>query len=186
MAALDPTIPPNSEDADSVPRATLRIIKEHIDFDDDDDEDEDEDSDDDSIGAIERRLAGAISDEDEDEESDDEEQNGGPSDPAKSKKAQKIAALKALTKAISNKLDDEEEDDTPNGVNGVKKNKGKGKSSPEASISDISMSDDDGDSEGLEFEEFVVCTLDTDKVSRLRPRTSSRVEQEQLLQRSCS
>jgi len=159
MAALDPSMPPTSEDADAVPRATLKLIREHIDLDDEDDED-DEDEDEDDIEAIERRLAGALSDDDEDED-DDEDKRGGPSDPARLRKAKKVAALKALLEGFADEDEEEDDEDEPNGVNGVKKNKGKAKISGD--IEDIDMDELDDD-EDIEFEEFVVCTLDPTKV----------------------
>ena len=172
MAAIDPSAAPqlDSHPEGAAPRATLKLVREPIDDDDDDESDEDYDD----VDAIRARLSGAISDEeDEDEESEeddedsDEEKNGGPSDPARTKKARKEAAMREIKKLL-----EEEEmdlDNTPNGVNGIKANKGKGK----ATDLDEDSSEDE-DLEG-EMEEFVICTLDPEKVqihplsSRLNP-----------------
>ncbi|KAF2402521.1 hypothetical protein EJ06DRAFT_580759 [Trichodelitschia bisporula] len=136
MAAIDPTA--EVEDAGDMPiRSTLKLVR--LPFGDDE---EDSDDDDDDISSIERRL-GLESDESE------EETNGGPSDPAKSRKARALALLEALKK--ENDMDVDEE---ANGVNG---DKGKAKASDEEE------SDDETDygSEDLdEMEEFVICTLD--------------------------
>jgi FK506-binding nuclear protein len=64
--------------------------------------------------------------------------------------------------AILTKLLEEEEemdlDDAPNGVNGTKANKGKGKATD--------LDEDSSEDEDLEreMEEFVICTLDSEKV----------------------
>ena len=167
MAAIDPSAAPqlDSHPEGAAPRATLKLVREPIDDDDESDEDYDD------VDAIRARLSGAISDEeDEDEESEeddedsDEEKNGGPSDPARTKKARKEAAMREIKKL----LEEEEEmdlDNTPNGVNGIKANKGKGK----ATDLDEDSSEDE-DLEG-EMEEFVICTLDPEKV-QIRPLSS--------------
>ena len=177
MAAIDPgstLFYPNSNGP--IDRATLILLREPIDDDDESDEDYDD------VDAIRARLAGAISDEededeededeededeedeDEEDEDSDEEKNGGPSDPARTKKARKEAAMREIKKL----LEEEEEmdlDNTPNGVNGIKANKGKGK----ATDLDEDSSEDE-DLEG-EMEEFVICTLDPEKV-QIRPLSS--------------
>ena len=165
MAAIDPSDDPST--GSHRPRcATLKLVRKPIDDDDESDEDYDD------VDAIRARLAGAISDEeDEDEEFEededsDEEKNGGPSDPARSRKARKEAAIKKL-------LEEEEMDldNAPNGVNSTKANKGKGKATD---LDEDSSEDEDEDLEG-EMEEFVICTLSPDKVrirslsSRLNP-----------------
>lgn len=153
MAAIDPSAAPepDEDNADAPPRATLKILREPI-GEQDDDEDSDEDDD---IDSIRRRLGEAYSDDEEDDDSDNE-MNGGPSDPAKSKQAKAEAAIKKLTEALQ--ADESMEDaDLPNGING-KLNKGK------AAIGEESDEDSD-DSEGMDIEEFVLCTLDPLKVS---------------------
>jgi len=153
MAAIDPTAAPQLDSDDTPVRATLKLIREHMDDDDSDDEDFDD------IEAIKARLAGVISDEEDSEDDDSEdEKNGGPSDPAKTKQARKEALSKALQKAIEEE-DEMELDDKPNGVNG----KGKAKA-----VDDDSESDED-DLEGEEMEEFVICTLDPQKVCSTKP-----------------
>jgi FK506-binding nuclear protein len=161
MAALDPTAPPQSEDADSTPRATLKILRDYVDPEEEDsDFDSEDDEDDDDVDAIERRIADALSDEDEEEDSEDEDRHGGPSDPARSKKAKKEAALKALLNGMA---EDDESEEEADGVNGAKKNKGKAKANGD--ISDVSMSDMEDESALFEeMDKFVLCTLDTDKV----------------------
>ncbi|TEY47350.1 hypothetical protein BOTCAL_0307g00070 [Botryotinia calthae] len=87
MAAIDPTEP--ADDAEGVkPRSTLKVIRQSSVDEEEDSEDDDEGSDD----LLRALLADNDSGSDEDSE-DDEEANGGPSDPSKSKKAQKQAAL---------------------------------------------------------------------------------------------
>ena len=155
MAAIDPgstLFYPNSNGP--IDRATLILLREPIDDDDESDEDYDD------VDAIRARLAGAISDEedeDEEDEDSDEEKNGGPSDPARTKKARKEAAMREIKKL----LEEEEEmdlDDAPNGVNDTKANKGKGKATD--------LDEDSSEDEDLEreMEEFVICTLDSEKV----------------------
>lgn len=158
MAAIDPSAPPrlDSHPEGAAPRATLKLIREPIDDDDESDDDYDDD-----VDAVRARLGDALSEEeDEDEESEDdedsdEEKNGGPSDPARTKQARKEAAMRQIKKMIDD--EDMDLDDAPNGVNGTKSNKGKGK----ATDLDEESSDDE-DLEG-EMEEFVICTLDTEK-----------------------
>ncbi|KAG5940424.1 peptidylprolyl isomerase fpr4 [Claviceps sorghi] len=174
MAALDPTeVPEPDEDGNvpAVPRSTLRLVKRVFPalHDDEDDEINDE--------YIKAMLAG--SDDEEDEESD-EEANGGPSDPAKAKKQKQAAAIKALLEATQDEDEDEDEDmedAKPNGVKGKDKGKTKGKGKgkgkgkavqkveeeEESDDEDDEDDDDDESSEGGDLENFVVCTLDTER-----------------------
>ncbi|KAL2132017.1 hypothetical protein VTI74DRAFT_4301 [Chaetomium olivicolor] len=145
MAAIDPTAEPETDgqgNVPSVPRSTLKIYKANV-----DDEEEDED--------YLEGLLGEGDDEDESDE-DDEEANGGPSDPAKSKKARREAAIKKLLEATKEDSDDEMEDA---GAKSNAKNKGKGKASDEGEESD----EEDEDVDDLNMEEYVVCTLDTER-----------------------
>jgi FK506-binding nuclear protein len=155
MAAIDPTDSAaiDQPSGGAVPRATLKLIRQSIESNEDDSEDDEDD--DDYMRAL---LAGSEPDSDD----SGEETNGGPSDPTKSKKAQKQAALMELLQSVDKGSDDEMED-VPNGANGVKADKkGKAKaSSDEQGDEDIS----DSDEEDLEVEEFVICTLDPEKVS---------------------
>ncbi|KAL2174692.1 uncharacterized protein P884DRAFT_249230 [Thermothelomyces heterothallicus CBS 202.75] len=152
MAAIDPTAAPETDgqgNVPSVPRSTLKIHKANV------DEDDEEGGD---------YLDSLLGEDDEDDESDedDEEANGGPSDPSKSKKARRNAAVKKLLEATKEDSDDEMEDadSKPNGIKNKNKNKGKGKASDE----DEEQSDDDeDDGEDLNLEEYVVCTLDTER-----------------------
>ncbi|KAI0890606.1 uncharacterized protein GGS22DRAFT_151359, partial [Annulohypoxylon maeteangense] len=150
MAALDPTEAPEADEEGNiaaVPRATLKLIRRVPSHDDE--------SDDEYLN----ELMGGSSDEDDD---DDDEPNGGPSDPAKSKKARQAAALQKLIQAAQEEEDsDEEMDDVkPNGIKAGKKGK-KGKEP--ATSSDDEDEDESVGSESLELEEFVVCTLDTER-----------------------
>jgi FK506-binding nuclear protein len=166
MAALDPSAVPLLDADNKTPRATLKLIRERrdpgMDFGSDDEDDEDDDLDD--IAAIKARLAGIISEDDSEMSDDDEseeEKNGGPSDPVKAKKAKQAA----LTKKLQEELDAEMDiDSIPNGVKG-KSSKGKAK----AIDGELSSDDDeDEDSEdGEEVEEFVLCTLDPEKVNHV-------------------
>ncbi|KAF2011899.1 hypothetical protein BU24DRAFT_425730 [Aaosphaeria arxii CBS 175.79] len=159
MAAIDPSADPQREEPNQPARATLKLIRERVDFDDDSEDDEDdEDFDEDSIEAIKARLAGVLSDEDEDMSDDDEdsenEKNGGPSDPAKAKQVKK----EAMTKKLQAELDEMELDGLTNGVNG----KGKGKASEDDdSEEDLEIDSDEEDDD--EVEELVLCTLDPEK-----------------------
>jgi hypothetical protein len=151
MAAIDP----NAElDSDVPKRSTLKLIKVRAPEFDSDDEDDDFDVDD--VAAIERRLGLTSEDDDDDEEESDDEKNGGPSDPEKTKKARAEALIKALK-------DDEEMDDLDltNGINGIKSSKGKAK----AVEDELDELDEDEDSEDEDIKEYVICTLDPEKVS---------------------
>lgn len=153
MAAIDPSAEPEGDEG-AIPRATLKVIRQSL----LDDEDEDSDFDQEEM---ERMLAEEYSDEDD----DDEDINGGPSDPAKSKKGKLAAAKRDVAKLLEEGMDvDDADDEKPNGVNGVAKSpKAKGKMP-------ASVSDEDGDSEIDsddeidEIEEYVICTLDPNKV----------------------
>ena len=165
MAAIDPSATVEAdEDGKTVARATLKLIRQPMGLGDDDSEEDSEDEE-----YMRALLDGPDSDDDEEEE---EEANGGPSDPAKSKKARKAAALKELLDSIDNGSDDEDMEDAPNGTNGVKKadKKGKAKATVGEDAEEEEESDEDSeesDEDGLEMEEFVICTLDPEKVRSL-------------------
>ncbi|KAH0526387.1 hypothetical protein TsFJ059_009713 [Trichoderma semiorbis] len=161
MAALDPTQEPELDDtknAPSVPRSTLRLIKRAFPG---LDEDEDDELDEEYMSA----LLGNSDDE-------DEEANGGPSDPAKAKKQKQAAAIKKLLEA-TNGEDSEDEEMEDAEINGAKSKKGKksnanakgkGKAIEEEEEDDDEEEDDeDDDSEGGDLENFVLCTLDTER-----------------------
>jgi FK506-binding nuclear protein len=153
MAAINPMAAPEADEEGNipaVPRSTLQIVKISVGGDDESDEDEDD--------ALERLLAG----EDDSEESEEEEANGGPSDPSKSKKAQRAAALKKLMAAAAEEGSDEEMGDAGVKVNGAKSKKGKAKASEESEEESEEESDEEGRNE---TEQYVVCTLDTERVS---------------------
>jgi len=152
MAAIDPTAAPEADgegNMPSIPRSTLRIIKASGGPDDESDEDEDE--------ALQRLLGGG---DDSEEDSDEEEANGGPSDPSKSKKARREAAIKKLLAATQEESDDEMED-ADDQTNGSRSKKGKAKASEEDSEEE--SDDESGDGDDLELEDYVVCTLDTER-----------------------
>ncbi|KAI5920056.1 hypothetical protein F4810DRAFT_684570 [Camillea tinctor] len=152
MAALDPTEAPEADEdgnIPNVPRSTLKLIRKRRSLDDDMD------------GDYLDRLMGGDSDDDEEEDSDsDDESNGGPSDPAKSKKARKEAAIKKLIAAATKDDSDEEMGDDAK-PNGTSKSSKKGKEP--ATSSDDDDDDESIDSSGLEIEELVLCTLDTER-----------------------
>lgn len=155
MAAVDPSA--ESEGAEgSAPRATLKIIRQHLSsYDDEDDEDDDEeDFDPDQMDAM---LAGDESSDDD----EDEQMNGGPSDPAKTKKARKEAAQAEIKKLLAGH-DVEMSDKAIEGANG-KSAKAKGK----MPASEDEDEDEDSDDESMDeddIEEFVICTLDPNQV----------------------
>jgi FK506-binding nuclear protein len=149
MAAVDPTEEPEADgegNIPTVPRSTLRLVKRALPG---LDEDEDDEIDDEYMKAL---LAGS-----DDEEDSDEEANGGPSDPAKAKKQRQAAAIKKLLESAQEESDEEMEDAKPNG-----KAKGKGKATEESDEDDDEDSDDDSE-EGADLENFVICTLDTER-----------------------
>lgn len=161
MAAIDPDEEPQIDEHHKVPRATLKLIRVPVDYDDEDSED-DEDYDPEDIEAIAARLreAGALPEEDSDLSEDDseDEKNGGPSDPVKSKKAKQAALTKKLREELE--ADEMDVDSLTNGVNG--KAKGKAKVTEDSSDEDDEEEDDDED---IEPEEIVLCTLDPERVS---------------------
>lgn len=157
MAAIDPSEEPEVDENSnsSRPRATLKIIRQPMQSEEDDEymramlADSDSDSNSDSEGSS--------------EDESEEEVNGGPSDPAKSKKAKKEAAVKDLLEALKNEDSDDEMEEAGgvNGANGtsiVKKGKAKATDKDEED-----SEEEDSDDEDLEVEEFVLCTLDPDK-----------------------
>ncbi|RSL46257.1 FK506-binding protein 4 [Fusarium duplospermum] len=153
MAAVDPTQEPEADgegNVPAVPRSTLRLVKRA--FPGLDDEDDDDEVDDEYLKAL---LAG-----DDDESDSDEEANGGPSDPAKSKKQKQAEAIKKLIESAQAESDEDEEmeDAKPKS-----KGKGKGKAVEEDSDEDDEDDDSDLDSEGADLENFVICTLDTER-----------------------
>ena len=169
MAALDPSAAPEhtgTANGNQPPRATLKLVYDTM-IDEEDDaerkqmlkalmgaqEDDNEDEEDDE-------------DEDEESSADDEEKNGGPSDPSKTKRARKQAAVAQLLKSFQNGVDvsSEDLDDVPEPpkVNGVlpKIDKGKGKAAADA----MEESSSDEDKEEEDMKELVLCTLDTNQV----------------------
>ena len=160
MAAIDPNEQAQLQEAPNgtvaPPRATLKILRQAPDVDDEESQEE----------YMRALLAGDDSEDDsESDEEEEEEANGGPSDPNKSKKARKAAALKQLLDSIDQDPDAEMED-APNGTNGKnvdKKGKAKATSDDEEESEEESDEDDDED----EIEEFVLCTLDPEKVNTL-------------------
>ena len=152
MAALDPTVPAEVNEnspSTATPRATLKIIRQP-----DGDEDDDE---------YMREILGDSDSDSEDEDEDEDEVNGGPSDPTKSKKARKEAALKQLMESIDTADSDEEMEDGSNGVNGLTADK-KGKAKATDDDDEDEDEDSEDDDEEIEVEEFVLCTLDPEKV----------------------
>ncbi|KAF2676836.1 hypothetical protein K458DRAFT_321023 [Lentithecium fluviatile CBS 122367] len=157
MAAIDPSAPPSTEDG--TPRATLKLVRVQSGDDDEDDEDWEDEDDVDTLRARLREAGVLGSDDDSDLSEDDdseEETNGGPSDPAKSKKAKREALEKKLKEDLA--AEEMELDQMTSGANG--KSKGKGK----ALNGDVSSdSEDDEDEDDDEVEQLVLCTLDPEK-----------------------
>jgi FK506-binding nuclear protein len=160
MAAIDPSAEPQIDEDYKIPRATLKVVRVPVGSDDDDGEDEDdEDYDEHDVDSIRKTLQGIISDEDVDMSDEDEgddsegEKKGGPSDPAKAKKMKQ----EALSKKLKEELDSLADDSLTNGVNG--KSKGKAKA-----VDGVDSDDDSEIESDDEVEEFVLCTLDPEKV----------------------
>lgn len=156
MAAIDPSAEPEGE-ATNKPRATLKIIRQPLIL-DDSEEDESDDEDDFDLGEMERMLAEETSDDDDESEDD---ASSGPSDPTKTKAARKAAAREAIKKL----LEQDEMDVDEAKPNGIKSAKARGKM-PASDEDDEDDDEDDSedDMEGAEIEEFVICTLDPEKV----------------------
>ncbi|ESZ92915.1 hypothetical protein SBOR_6688 [Sclerotinia borealis F-4128] len=151
MAAIDPTEVTGDVKAGVKSRSTLKIIRQSSAEDEDSEDDEGLDD------LLQALLADDNSGLDEDSE-DDEETNGGPSDPSKSRKAQKEAALQELLAAIGKDDSDDEMEDVS-----VKKVAKKGKA--KAAVVEEEEEDDESeggsdDGEEIEIEEYVLCTLD--------------------------
>jgi hypothetical protein len=159
MAAIDPSATPEGDEGAPV-RATLKIIRQPLIYDDSEDDEDDENDFD--PAEMERMLAEESSDDDED---DEEDAAGGPSDPTKTKAARKAAAREAIKKLLEGD-DGMDVDETKS--NGIKSAKARGKM-PASDEDDDDEDDDEDDSdledmEGGEIEEFVICTLDAEKV----------------------
>ncbi|EMD63740.1 hypothetical protein COCSADRAFT_118972 [Bipolaris sorokiniana ND90Pr] len=159
MAAIDPDAEPQFDEDQKHARATLKLIRIPDDF---DMEDDDEDYEEGDIEAIAARLraAGALLEADSDLSDDDseDEKNGGPSDPAKSKKAKQAALSKKMQEELE--ADDMDIDGLTNGAKG--KAKGKAKVTDD-DLSDEDDEDDEDDDDEDEPEELVLCTLDPEK-----------------------
>ena len=152
MAAIDPSEPAEIEEGTNGitrPRSTLKLIRQNGGSEDDEESQE-----------YMRALLAESDSEDESDSDEGEEANGGPSDPSKSKKARKEAALKQLMESIGGGSDDEMEDAPTNGTKLDKKGKAKATSDEEESEEDSDEDDEDLD----DIEEFVLCTLDPEKV----------------------
>lgn len=107
MAAIDPTAEPEhtgTANGETPPRATLKLIYDRSSQIDDEDDSEGSSDEQDYLKALMEGQDSDGEDEDEDEDessSDDEDVNGGPSDPARSRKARKQAAAEQLMKALA-------------------------------------------------------------------------------------
>lgn len=183
MAAIDPSAAPEHTgtlNGDTRPRAILKLVYD-TNLGEDSDSEEASDDEEEYLKAL---LAGRESeDDDEDDESssDDEEKNGGPSDPSKTKKARKEAAVQQMMKALAEAQNDSEDemdvDESPR-VNGTSKktkvDKGKGKAVAE-DLEDESLGENETEDSMDGMEEVVVCTLDPEKVGN-RPCVSYTTE----------
>jgi FK506-binding nuclear protein len=162
MAAIDPSAEPEyagTVDADAPARATLKLVRQPLGPGDDESEYDSEEED-----QLKALLNGDASD--EDEESSDEEANGGPSDPSKSKRARREAAIESLKQALAGGEGDDG-DMSVDDVDGAPKAETKGKGKGKATDLD-EEEDDEDDSEDLEIEEFVICTLNPSTVRDVR------------------
>lgn len=164
MAAIDPDAEPQFDEDQKHARATLKLIRIPDDFDMEDDDDEDYEEGDIEAIAARLRAAGALPEADSDLSDDDseDEKNGGPSDPAKSKKAKQAALTKKMQEELE--ADDMDIDSLTNGAKG--KAKGKAKVTDD-DLSDEDDEDDEDDDDEDEPEELVLCTLDPEKVRLL-------------------
>lgn len=183
MAAIDPSAAPEhtgTVNGDTRPRAILKLVYD-TNLGEDSDSEEASDDEEEYLKAL---LAGRESeDDDEDDESssDDEEKNGGPSDPSKTKKARKEAAVQQMMKALAEAQNDSEDemdvDESPR-VNGTSKktkvDKGKGKAVA-GDLEDESLGENETEDSMDGMEEVVVCTLDPEKVGN-RPCVSYTTE----------
>lgn len=158
MAAIDPSATPKKTNGEAPSRATLKII-----FNPEGPESDNEDEVDFSDADM-----GLDEDDSDLSSSDDEDTNGGPSDPARSKKARKQAAAEQIQKALAENGVDSDDDmdvDSSPKTNGIvpKKSKGKGK----ATGDDEGSESDEEEEEDIELgvEELVLCTLDPTKVT---------------------
>ena len=164
MAAIDPSAEPEfsgTATGDSAVRATLKLVRQPMDMEDDEASEGDSDEDD-----FLQTLLNGVGSEDE-HSSSDEEKNGGPSDPTKTKKARKEAAIEQLKKALLEDDNDDMDVDGTGGTNGIVAQADKGKVKATGNEQDDSEEDD---SEDLEIEEFVLCTLDPSKVRSTKPK----------------
>jgi FK506-binding nuclear protein len=170
MAAIDPDAEPQFDEDQKHARATLKLIRVPDDFDMEDDDDEDYEEGDIEAIAARLRAAGALPEADSDMSEDDseDEKNGGPSDPAKSKKAKQAALTKKMQEELE--ADDMDIDGMTNGA--------KGKAKGKAKVTDDDLSDeddeDDEDEDDDEPEELVLCTLDPEKVCLLTTQSARR------------
>ncbi|KAL2756840.1 hypothetical protein ACRALDRAFT_1049071 [Sodiomyces alcalophilus JCM 7366] len=152
MAAVDPVEQPEADEngnVPTVPRSTLRVLKQRLGDELDDDDEVDEE--------YMKALMAASGDDSEDDS--DDESNGGPSDPSKKKKKGTAQLLEALKNAKDEEESEDEEmtDAKPSG--GKSKKKGKAKASDEDEEEDSDEDDDDGS----DLEQYVICTLDTER-----------------------
>ncbi|KAL6714438.1 peptidylprolyl isomerase fpr3 [Lecanora helva] len=177
MAAIDPSAAPKhtgTVNGNTPSRATLKLVYDPQGPGDEDDSKGDSEDEEEVLKAIMEARGSQEDDEDDEEDledeessSDDEEKNGGPSDPSKTKKARREAAMKQMMDALADSKDESEDDvemgDAPktNGVVGKsasKSAKGKGKALAEDS--------DDEESSAISqdgMDEQVICTLDPEK-----------------------
>lgn len=170
MAAIDPSATPTyigTANGDTTARSTLKIIYEPSNL----NTSEGSDTGSDEEKYLKALLQDRDSEDDEEEDessSDEEEKNGGPSDPSKTKKARKQAAMEQMMKALAENDNDEMDLDSTSRTNGTLSKAKKGKA--KATEKDEESSDEDDD-QGLDtMEELVLCTLDPTKVSNRRSR----------------
>ncbi|KAL3419053.1 FK506-binding protein 4 [Phlyctema vagabunda] len=152
MAAIDPSEAAVQDETSTTPsraRATLKILRQPLTAEDEDDEEENEEY-----------MRALLAESDSDESEEEEEANGGPSDPTKSKKARKQAALEQLMASIG--ADGDSDKEMEDASSNTKKGK-KGKAISIVNDDEESEEDSDDDEEDFDIEEFVLCTLDPEQ-----------------------
>lgn len=167
MAAIDPSAEPEYSGMaveGTAPRATLKLVRQPMGQDDEEDDEDGSEFDSDEERKLKSLLNGLGEGDDEDDESsEDEEANGGPSDPKKTAKARREAEMEKLLQSVGG--DDGDSGASDEDANGAlrKLNKGKGVATGDEESSE-------GDSEDIEIEEFVICTLDPTSVCVTKKR----------------
>jgi len=174
MAAIDPSAEAEDLAEGAKPRATLKLIRQPLNLEYDDEDEDESDFDEDEMNML--LAEGSESEEDAEEDEEETKTNGGSSEP-KSKKARKAAAAAEIKKLLESEEMEVDSKDTKTKDKKSKVNgKANGKGKDLASDVDEEVDEDEEDEEdsdvdsfdsGDEVEEFVICTLDPEKVSKV-------------------